>query len=87
MKLILALIFAALLAGCSSSPTLTVVTEQAAAIDARTNDDLLDTAEFINCEGASIGSIRRKFGDPERSQVWQDLCNPADDFAPVRYSR
>jgi len=76
-----------LLAGCTTSPTLTDATEQAVIIGAQINDDILDAAEFTICYGASIGSIRRRFGDPERSQVWQDLCNPADEFAPIRYSR
>ena len=83
MRLI-ALTFAALLAGCSTSPQMTVATEQATAIGAALNDDILDAAEFTICYGASVGSIRRRFGDPERSDVWQALCNLKDDFAPVR---
>ena len=81
MKLI-ALAFAALLAGCGTSPQMTLATEQAMVIAAGVNDEMLNAAEFTICYGASIGSIRRRFGDPERSQVWQDLCNPADDFIP-----
>jgi hypothetical protein len=79
----LVLIFAALLVGCSTSPQLTVATEQATAIGAALNDDMLNAAEFTICYGASIGSIRRRFGDPERSLVWQALCNPTEDFFPV----
>jgi len=51
---------------------------------AETNDKAVKTAEFTICYGATIGSIRRSYGSPDRQQVWKDLCNGKDNFVPVR---
>lgn len=46
------------------------------------NDEALNTAEFTICHGASVGSIRRHYGSPEKSKIWAELCNSVDDFSP-----
>ena len=64
-----------LLSGCS---TLSGLADKAGEI----NDEALNTAEFTICHGASVGSIRRHYGSPERSKIWAELCNSVDDFNP-----
>jgi len=46
------------------------------------NDEALNTAEFTICHGATVGSIRRHYGSPEKSKIWAELCNSVDDFNP-----
>jgi len=69
MKTAILLIMAGFMAGCASLNT---------AIDkgAEANDAAVQAAEFAICNGASIGSIRRSFGN--RPEVWRELC--ADEF-------
>ena len=43
---------------------------------AEVNDTAVDTAVFTLCWGASIGSIRRQFGD--NPEVWKELCTQED---------
>ena len=50
---------------------------------ARINDGALNAAEFVICHGASVGSIRRHYGDPEKAAIWAALCNSQDEFSPV----
>ena len=82
MKAIILAATVAMLAGCSTSQTIRTATERAAVHGAELNDDILNAAEFTICYGASVGSIRRRFGNPERAVVWQGLCNPEDNFTP-----
>ncbi len=43
---------------------------------AEINDTAVDTAVFTLCWGASIGSIRREFGD--NPETWKALCANED---------
>ena len=47
---------------------------------AEANDTAVADAEFVLCRGASVGSIRRAYGTPDRTQVWKDLCLDRSDF-------
>lgn len=47
---------------------------------AEANDRAVQAAEFTICNAASVGSIRRAYGD--RVSVWQDLCARGGEFAP-----
>lgn len=59
------------LPGCSSlMPYLQEGIEEAA----KMNDAALDSAEFTICQGASIGSILRKFKTEEERQLWRAMC-------------
>ena len=49
---------------------------------AEVSDDALNAAEFTICRGASIGSIRRHYGEPSRARIWAALCNSTDAFSP-----
>lgn len=42
------------------------------------NDAALNAAVFTICSGASIGSVRRKFGD--RMEAWTTLCQTEEEF-------
>lgn len=50
---------------------------------AQANDKALNTAHFTVCNGASIGSIRRKFNTPELSELWRKLCEDKQGFTPA----
>jgi hypothetical protein len=76
MRLFLVGLMVLILSGCVLGPT---ITEQAS--DA--NDEAVRSAEFVLCRGASVGSIRRAFGD--RPEVWAALCKepvPAEFVRP-----
>lgn len=47
---------------------------------AEANDAMLKGAEVINCEAASIGSIRRKFNTPELAAMWNAMCGAKQGF-------
>lgn len=68
-------LFIILLPGCE---TLNMVTEQAAKV----NDQALKNAEFTVCQGASIGSIRRRFNTPELAELWRKMCTEQQGFKP-----
>jgi hypothetical protein len=36
------------------------------------NDEAVRSAEWMICKGASVGAIRRAYGD--RADVWAELC-------------
>ena len=40
------------------------------------NDAAVNASVFAICHGASVGSIRRKFGN--QIEVWQGLCQSED---------
>lgn len=65
IQLTTTVLLAAVLSGCAYVP---VVANRAA--DA--NDEAVRSAEWVICKGASVGSIRRAYGD--RPAVWADLC-------------
>lgn len=64
------------LSGCS---VLDVIADKGGVV----NDEALSTAEFMICNGASVGSIRRHYGTPEKAEVWSKLCNSRDSFMPT----
>ena len=49
---------------------------------ASANDTAITTAEWTICRGASVGSVRRAYGDVERAEIWRKLCASSDDFSP-----
>ena len=67
-KCIILLVWLGLTAGCSLSDI--------GIKGAEINDTAVDTAVFTLCWGASIGSIRREFGD--KPEIWKELCASAD---------
>lgn len=83
MKLLIPLLFAALLGGCA-----TVDTAQMAVRDygARAADEARESAEWALCHGITVGAWRRAYAaDPQRAQGWLLLCTPpaAAPLAPV----
>ena len=63
------------LSGCSTIAKFTGVA-------AGVNDEALNAAEFTICQAASVGSIRRHYGDADKAKVWAELCNSTDTFTP-----
>lgn len=61
------LMAAVLLGGCAG------VVQRAA----EAHDTALESAEWTICHGASVGSIRRAYGSPDRAAVWRQLCDQA----------
>ena len=49
---------------------------------AKVNDEVLKAAEFSICNGASIGSIKRRFNTPELAKLWRELCKENQGFTP-----
>ena len=76
MKSLTVIIFTLAITGCSTI-------ESAIGRAAEVNDNALDTAHFTVCNGASIGSIRRKFNTPELAELWRKLCEEKQGFTPV----
>lgn len=74
-SLITVLIAILVLSGCE---TLGVVVNQASKV----NDEALKTAEFTICNGASVGSIRRRFNTPELAEIWRQVCEEQQGFKP-----
>ncbi len=67
------------LVACESLPVEAgAITEKAA----QANDKALQAAVFTICYGASVGSVRRMFGDEAGRKIWGELCNRADKFNP-----
>lgn len=73
MKILTVLITVLTMSGCSLVGS---GVEKAA----QANDEALKAAEFTICQGASIGSIRRKFDTPEKAEMWKSLCKENQDF-------
>lgn len=74
MKYILISILTLTASGCAYVPL---------AVDkgAKLNDEAVKSAEFTICNAASIGSIRRAYGD--RIEVWKNLCSQGNRFEPI----
>ncbi len=66
MKCILLFVYLGIASGCAS---LSDIGSKGAEI----NDTAVDTAVFTLCWGASVGSIRREFGN--KPEVWTALCS------------
>ena len=49
---------------------------------AKVNDDALKAAEFSICNGASVGSVKRRFNTPELAKLWRELCEENQGFTP-----
>ena len=69
-KCIALLVYLGITSGCSL--------DNFARKGAEYNDKAVTAAKFTLCWGASIGSIRREFGDDP--EVWKLLCAQADDL-------
>jgi hypothetical protein len=65
MRLYWSVLATLMLSGCAYVP---VAIDRAAAA----NDEAVTSAEWVICKGASVGSIRRAYGD--RPEVWAELC-------------
>jgi len=75
LKTTLALAIATILSGCAG---ISSIVDRAANI----NDKALEAAEFSICQGASIGSVKRRFNTPELARLWQDFCREGQGFIP-----
>ena len=49
---------------------------------AQANDEALKAAEFTVCQGASVGSVKRRFNTDELSKLWRKLCDQEQGFTP-----
>ena len=67
-KCIILLVWLGITAGCSLSDI--------GIRGAEYNDKAVATSVFMLCYGASVGSIRREFGDDP--DVWKNLCTKED---------
>lgn len=74
MKLLFFVGLAVFLAGCESMGRITDAGAEA-------NDEAIHAAETVICRAASVGSVRRAYGD--RPEAWRQLCEPGADFSPV----
>ena len=69
------LALAALLAGCGFTPQGDAVRDAVKARGAQAYDEGLENAEWFICQAASIGSVRRRYGDSEpRLIAYRTLC-------------
>jgi len=75
MKRILTVLPLLVLFGCDTVPV-----KELANRGADLNDDALEAAEFTVCYGASVGSIRRKYGSSELAKIWREFCNQTDSL-------
>lgn len=66
-----AMLCSLMVAGCGGMSDLTKK-------GAEVNDDAVQAAEFAICYGASVGAIRRAYGD--RPEVWRELCETTDEW-------
>jgi len=71
---ILVLVVLLSLTGCS-------VLGSAVGKAAKVNDDVLKAAEFSICNGASVGSVKRRFNTPELAKLWRELCEEKQGFS------
>lgn len=55
---------------------------QAVGVGAQANDEALSSAEFVICNAASVGSVKRRYNTQERVDTWQKLCNDQSKFTP-----
>lgn len=74
-KLLTILVTLIFFTGCE---TLGLVTDKAA----KMNDEALKSAEFTICNGASVGSVRRRFDTPELAELWRKMCQEQQGFKP-----
>ena len=58
---------------------------QMAAYSAGKSDNALKIAEWSLCNAASVGSIKRRYGqDEEKAKAWQKLCaGPTANILPI----
>lgn len=67
MKILITLFLSFWLAGCVTAPVVKKI--------GQVNDDTLTAAETIICQGASVGSVIRKYGQDEaKAKAWRELC-------------
>ena len=65
------------LSGCSA---VAEVADKAADV----NDEAVRSAEFMICNGASIGAVRRQYDSPKKVEAWRKLCLKDENDAPFR---
>lgn len=71
-----------ILSGCASQPGLNIASERAVVVGRELNDEAINVSVFTICEGASVGAVRRKFGDEEGAMIWKLLCAAKAFFSP-----
>jgi len=69
-------VFTLLLLTITGCAQLDVVKSQGAKI----YDKTLIEAEDYLCNVASVGSIKRRYGNPERAKVYSDLCKSNENI-------
>jgi hypothetical protein len=67
------------MAGAAIALTLTgCASNQVATMGAAINDEARTGAEFVLCQGISVGAWRRAYGDSQdRADAWRRLCAEA----------
>lgn len=71
----LVLAVAVALGGCGLTPYGDAARNAVTDYGARVMDQALADAEFVICDGASVGSVRRRYGtSAERAKAWRELC-------------
>jgi hypothetical protein len=75
MKKLIVLLAVLILSGCA-------VLDPLIGKAAKVNDGALKAAEFSICNGASIGSVKRRFNTPELAKLWRELCEEKQGFTP-----
>ena len=76
MKIIITGVLAALvLSGCTDATRSTIATRGAQAAD-----QTLESAEWVMCHAASIGSVKRRYGKTEETaRAYRELCEGTGD--------
>lgn len=80
------LVLSILLIGITAcNPALNMGLTQGAKMSADIADHALTIDQWGLCEAATVGAIRRKFGnDPVKIKAWQDLCAEAGVNVPPK---
>ena len=73
-----------LLNGCGVTDQGKIIQDSIIEAGEQVNDAGLNNAQWFTCMGASVGSVRRKFGgSPEMQQVYEAYCSVPDMSFPM----
>jgi len=71
IKFLVAITALVILQGCGNAR---IVRAEVAERSKDAADQVLESAEWVRCEAASIGAVRREYNSPERFQAYLDSC-------------
>ena len=78
------LVLALFLAGCGLTPQGDFARSAIASKGAEIMDQGLANAEWFVCKGASVGSVKRRYGQSqEMAEIYKAFCRRADDQVDV----